>query len=169
MKFKYTKIFSIIGLIISLIFFFNSSSILKYFLFVISSVVFIGLIGLGIDYLINKKFVGIIYLIIGIGFILILIIAIFFVRNMFCGGKHTNLENLFTKECKTFYVSACSKNPPWYYIQNNKCKIEEKHNLCTENGGIITIFRENCSEDYVESFVAYRDIEPGFKCCLPIY
>lgn len=128
-SYKNTIILSVIGFILSVIFFFNSSTILKYFTGVLISVFVFGSIGWSIDRFKPKKIVTIL--------LILLYISLFFsyvlVERSYGHCQSFNfvmVENIFTGECKCITI-ACYLNPPWYLKEHNTC---EKIGICDLKG-----------------------------------
>ncbi|MBI2676008.1 MAG: hypothetical protein HYX24_06120 [Candidatus Aenigmarchaeota archaeon] len=149
MEYKFTKIFLILGLVSTLIIFFNSGSLISYGLSVVIFTLVIGSIGLIIDKLTLKQYklpviLIIIYILIG-GFYLFAIIT----SAQCLGCRLVIYENMFTGECKKLCV-GCGSYAPWYLATSASCVepvLRDECNKLTPNA--LEVYNNSC-DIYVE-------------------
>jgi len=119
-KYKFTKIFFILGFTLALITFFNSSSLISYGKSTLIFTLVLGSVGLMIDKFILKKPIIPIVLII----LYILIGGLYLnyeTTEMHClACNFAPYENIFTGECGTF-CDICGNSPPWYWEKSKTC------------------------------------------------
>lgn len=119
-KYKFTKIFFILGWILALVIFFTSSSLISYGKSIIIFTLIVSSVGWMIDKFILKQPLIPIILI-----VLYILIGIFYLnqelhRVTVPACKFTAYENIFTGKCKTICMPL-GHSTSWYWKESGRC------------------------------------------------